>query len=178
MRKIRRGCFETNSSSVHAICIATDGIIEKARYLIFSFGEYGWEEAHLYSSQEKLSYALTALFNAYPYNYEDVVEKYNELREWFREDGIQMQLFFDDSTDDAVFGKTIWSCGDAYWHDCGSLDHADEAKEFVDYIFDSKENMFAYLFNENSYVETGNDNSDYIPRVDVAYPHVTFWKGN
>lgn len=177
MRKVRRGCFETNSSSVHAICIATDGDVEKAREMIFSFGEYGWEENTLSLPQEKLSYALTALFNAYSEDYDYVVEKYNLLKDWFKNEDIGVRNCWDNCPYDAVFGKNVFGFGEC-WHDCGSLDHADEAKEFVDYIFDSKENMFAFLFNEDSYVETGNDNSDYIPRVDVTYPHATFWKGN
>lgn len=178
MKQIRQGVFETNSSSVHAICIATDGIIQKSNTLAFIFGEYGWEYERIDTPQGKLSYAFTALFNAYEYDYEYVVKKYNTLREWFKEDGIKMQLFFDDSTDDAVFGKTIWSCGDPYWHDCGELDHGCEAKEFVDYIFDSKDNMYQFLFNDNSYVLTGNDNDYSIPTITENYPHEVFVKGN
>ena len=41
-RQIRRGTFETNSSSTHAICIAKDDY-ELKDHIDFHTGEYGWE---------------------------------------------------------------------------------------------------------------------------------------
>lgn len=178
MRQIRKGVFETNSSSVHAICIATDGVIQKSNNLALRFGEYGWDFERIDTPQEKLSYAITALFNAYEYDYDYVVEKYNIIREWFKDDDIKIEICWNCTPSDAVFGKTIWSCGDSYWHDCGELDHGCEAKEFVDYVFDSKDNMYNYLFNDRSYVLTGNDNDYCVPSIRETYPHETFVKGN
>ena len=41
-RQIRRGVFETNSSSTHAICIAK-GDYNLSKHIDFTIGEFGWE---------------------------------------------------------------------------------------------------------------------------------------
>ena len=43
IKKIRQSVFETNSSSTHSICIATDTTIDFPKSLHFEFGEFGWE---------------------------------------------------------------------------------------------------------------------------------------
>ena len=43
MLKIRRGCFETNSSSTHAICIPAVGSLGSGYTKRFRVGRYGWE---------------------------------------------------------------------------------------------------------------------------------------
>lgn len=42
-KQIRRGCFETNSSSTHAICIATDDVLNIPKDIHFGFDDFGWE---------------------------------------------------------------------------------------------------------------------------------------
>ena len=43
--KIRKGTFETNSSSTHSIAISKNKInIPTGSYINFRIGEYGWEE--------------------------------------------------------------------------------------------------------------------------------------
>ena len=56
MKQIRKGVFETNSSSTHSICIAKDAELTIPQSLHFSFGEFGWECDTLYSVSEKASY--------------------------------------------------------------------------------------------------------------------------
>jgi hypothetical protein len=43
MKQIRKGVFETNSSSTHSICIAKDDGLTIPKSLHFDFGEFGWE---------------------------------------------------------------------------------------------------------------------------------------
>ena len=40
-RQIRQSCFETNSSSTHAICIATDTLYNIPKTVCFGFGDFG-----------------------------------------------------------------------------------------------------------------------------------------
>ena len=174
MKQIRNGVFETNSSSVHAMCIATEPRkLVIPHDVVMCFGEYGWSEDTIDYAQEKLEYALTALFHAYD-DYDVVCRKLEELENWLEEDGIRYTAF---DIYDAVFGKSLFSDG-MFWHDCGILDHGSEAKEFVDYIFGSKENMWNFLFSTDSYVMTGNDNSDSVPHINESYKHEEFYKYN
>ena len=43
-RQIRRGCFETNSSSTHAICITKADVNKEdlPSHVTFTHGEFGW----------------------------------------------------------------------------------------------------------------------------------------
>jgi len=47
MKQIRKSVFETNSSSVHAIVIHTNEIIDLSEVtaINFSFDEFGWSNA-------------------------------------------------------------------------------------------------------------------------------------
>lgn len=65
MRTIRRGVFETNSSSSHSITIDNDNTYSKLRVgdekVSVRFGEFGWGYDRLYSANEKLEYVITFL---------------------------------------------------------------------------------------------------------------------
>ena len=55
--QIRRGVFETNSSSVHTITITKNpNNLKFPKKLIFDSGDYGWEHACLNTPEEKASY--------------------------------------------------------------------------------------------------------------------------
>ena len=88
MKQIRRGVFETNSSSVHSLQISKDGLepsnlkINKDGYIEVEFGEFG-KDYKIYNTQyEKLQYLLS--FIAYsrglyesPSDLEDLYETYD-----------------------------------------------------------------------------------------------------
>ena len=48
-RQIRRGCFETNSSSTHAICITKTDVNKEGlpSHVTFTHGEFGWENVEV-----------------------------------------------------------------------------------------------------------------------------------
>lgn len=67
-RVIRKGIYETNSSSVHTIVISSDGMessrlpVDKDGYITVKYGEFG-KDGIVYSSQEdKLSYLVTQCY--------------------------------------------------------------------------------------------------------------------
>ena len=67
-RVIRKGIYETNSSSIHTIVISSDGMepsklpVDKDGYITVKYGEFG-KDGTVYSSQEdKLSYLVTQCY--------------------------------------------------------------------------------------------------------------------
>ena len=99
MRQIRRGVFETNSSSCHSITFCGRGELEpncmpidKNGYIHAHFSEFGWEVDDYYDQQSKLSYLLTMaahLNGCYPYCYkrveqEEMIEKFIETDDFKR----------------------------------------------------------------------------------------------
>ena len=55
-KQIRRGVFETNSSSVHAICISKSNEYKTQDNVDFIYGRFGWSPETLYTPEEKASY--------------------------------------------------------------------------------------------------------------------------
>lgn len=173
MIKIRNGVFETNSSSVHAIIIARGDIalplVDQTVY--FGLGEYGWGEDGHYDPNEKASYFYTAACSVRGYDVKD------EIAALLKPYGIICKF------DDPKF-KT-WTSdydGSTYTYLAnGSIDHDYECKEFVDAIMSDPEMLIRFLFNIDSFVQTGNDNSDmewYDELQAIVYPHDKFIKGN
>lgn len=67
MRQERRGVFETNSSSTHSICIATNRNTELAypAKLYFRCDDFGWERDRLTSPEDKAAYLYASFLNLY-----------------------------------------------------------------------------------------------------------------
>ena len=65
MIQIRKGVFETNSSSTHSITFSGKELEENKMeidydgYIHAKFGEFGWEVRSYYDQETKLSYLLT-----------------------------------------------------------------------------------------------------------------------
>ncbi len=59
MIQIRKGTFETNSSSTHSICISKEPVTKYPKSIHFYLGRYGWEQdtvvdtaSYLYNSHK------------------------------------------------------------------------------------------------------------------------------
>ena len=192
MRQIRQGVFETNSSSVHAICIATNpnSYRVKATPISLSFEKFGWEWDLHRDAQTKANYAVTALFQSYRHDKEHVVEKVKEFQSWLEEEKVYRNDWNNyKMLTNAIFGESLYCAinypeDGEYWHlpdNVSGIDHGYETKEFVDYVFASKERMWNFLFSDDSFIQTGNDNDeDYegIDLDDIKYDHEIFIKGN
>ena len=98
MMKVRKGCFETNSSSVHAIVISKnnktawyDNYITDDTYkgdtLIIKPGYFGWEQGMYFSPNKKASYLITSalLLNRYD-------EAHNKINQWLKEEKINFKF--------------------------------------------------------------------------------------
>lgn len=137
----RRGTFETNSSSVHAIVISKVHSHDTIPNSIIKVeGEdYGWDFEEYRNPNEKINYLWTALNDAgedldtWEARLRDVLELGNWVPFIRVEDG------FDGYVEDAIY-----------------LD------DFFDRIREDDELLKKFIYGE-SYVLTGNDNSDYLP---------------
>lgn len=164
LQKIRNSVFETNSSSTHAIVIAT-GILSKSlpETLTFEKGEFGWERNVLTSPEEKASYLYTAIHEVN--NEAGTNNDLSKLKNLLGEVGVT-----------AKFMKSIFS-------DYGYIDHGCELTYFVDEILSNRDTLLKYLFSSQSVVVTHNDNSDIslqeiLKDMSINYPHKIYYKSN
>lgn len=171
--KIRNSVFETNSSSVHAMIVSKEmpKIEPYNNFIHFGLGEYGWEENNYYDPDDKASYFYTAACSIRGYDVRD------EIAALLKPYGIVCKF------DDPMF--ETWT-SDYDGSTCtyltnGSIDHDYECKEFVDTMMNDPEMLIKFLLNEDSFVQTGNDNSDmgwYKDVRNTVYPHDLFIKKN
>lgn len=166
--QIRKGVFETNSSSVHAICIATEDEYKVSDELFFDWGNFGWEWETYDNTYERASYLWTAINNFYwrKEQYEEIESAKNRITEVLAKHGCKAKFAEPDTSK---------------YHETGCLDHAGELGEFLEYVLKDEEGLLSYLFSDLSFIETGNDNDsdeDHYVNADVSYPHEEFYKGN
>ena len=133
MRQIRRGVFETNSSSTHSICISKEPVKHIPDSIHFSFGEYGWENDCVYDTA---SYLYTAMYEL------GMKDEIDGLKEILESRGIKCS--FEQS-------KSAW--------DSGGVDHAGELSNLIHDLLSDEEKLMRYLFG-SSVIYTGNDNCD------------------
>lgn len=163
MRSVRRGVFETNSSSTHSICIAKewDGnhALTPKTYRIGT-GEFGWEEDILSDVCSKASYLFTAALL-----FEDNGGHYivQFMIETFAKHGAVLEL--------------IYPTKDEYGYDDCGIDHYDKLLGFIG-TMNSIDVVERFLLSSKSFVITGNDNGGSGVHVNVNYPHDKYYKGN
>lgn len=158
MIQIRRSVFETNSSSTHSICITKNMPDEIPDHISFHIGEYGWEFCTL-TGQEKANYLYTAIL-CQP-NRNELVDKLVYLLDKM---GIKWEF------EEPEIGK--------YGLLNGYVDHAGGTQEFIRAVLHNRNRLKRYLFSDQSFVQTGNDNSDESVIIHVPYPHEQYYKGN
>lgn len=139
MKQIRNGVFETNSSSCHSICIQKKEA-NIGDYIVFRFGEYGWEEDIV---GDTASYLYTLIMNTY-----DQTKKQERLD--------QLKTILDTHNIEYVFEEPGKANG---YFECGYVDHDSEAEDFVEAVLTNEDLLFRYLFGADSCIYTGNDNS-------------------
>lgn len=143
--QIRNGVFETNSSSMHAVCIPSaktypEKLPSKIKFTINKDG-YGWQNNVLRSTYEKANYLWSAILTYYSIP-EEVQEKRQTITDILNDHGIE--AFFEEPEDE---------------YDNFYVDQPWLAK-CLDGIFATEDSLMSYLFGD-SMVITGNDNEDY-----------------
>ena len=164
MIQIRRSIFETNSSSTHSVCITKNNhtLIPDAA-CTFSNMYFGWEEKTYRDSLHKAAYLYAAMVSLAKSDQE--LEKWkNHIFETLEENGIKCT--FEPVKHDEYGGK------------CLGIDHPQELERFVAMVLHNKKRLLRYLFSEESFVVTGNDNSLHRVFIAAPYKHEEYSKGN
>ena len=164
--QIRRGVFETNSSSVHTLTITKNtNNLKFPKKLIFDSGDYGWEHACLTTPEKKASYLWEGIISVFPDHENKNLTEYNKaiasITKILKSVGVKAVFKYNNPK----YEESKWgNCYEFYDKDDnvddGYIDHSSELCTFLyDVCFD-KTKLLNYLFSENSYIETGNDNED------------------
>lgn len=131
---IRNGMFETNSSSVHSICISKKPVENvKGKKIAFYLGEYGWEHETVDTSD----YLYTAIMSLS--DSEELLDKLKSI----------LDKYEIDYTFQPVEKASHW------W----GIDHSGETIDFVEAVLEDEDLLLRCLFSGESVVYTGNDNS-------------------
>jgi len=171
MRQERRSVFETNSSSTHSICIATNRNTELTypASLYFRCDDFGWEENELTSPKDKAAYLYASFLNLYDRNKAQKVMSF--IMEALDSVGVACEF------ETPVY--RYYSDGSFYVQNA-SIDHCGEGdhQRFVDKTTSNKGRLLRYLFSEDSFVLTGNDNIECDVSIRALYPHEEYYKDN
>lgn len=159
--QVRQGVFETNSSSTHAISVA-------------SFYPEDWNVS--YKVPEKVHFALDNEFETYEDTYSKaaylwliICDMHNDIKELDNLKAVRAHI--EEVLTNAGVKEVTFDMGsykECTWRDDGSMyldysgyiDHSYDAYEFAKTLLDNDEMLLAYLFDSDSCVATGNDNSD------------------
>ena len=177
METIRKGTFETNSSSTHSICICTEErhihIPKEIEIALTDYNyEFGWENVIWYTAEDKLAYLILCILGVYdPISFMEVAERMKRLLEQLHSIGVK-HVAITGIEAHIYEGKPYWSHGESY------VDHASEAEDFVQACLSDTERLKKFLFCYDSYIKGGNDNDDEISEIHENYQHEEFFKGN
>jgi hypothetical protein len=150
MIQVRKGVFETNSSSTHSIAISKKPVVA-GKYISFGIGEFGWENG----CADTADYLYTAILEQ-----NNSTELLNKLKEIL--DKYLIEYKFEEPRYETS------SNGEYKWLECGYIDHSDELGEFLDAVLNDDDLLIRYLFGDST-VYTGNDNQDSDPSgCDIA----------
>lgn len=145
MRKIRYGVFETNSSSMHSICISKDEIKRYPSHINFLLGEYDWSFEKVYDCA---SYLYTAIVLNYYTNdnnhFNKYIEKIKNLLDMHNISYNFENIKVDESGDLIIKG----------W-----IDHYSMLIDFLNDLYNDEDKLLRFICNNNSCIYTGNDNS-------------------
>lgn len=165
-RQIRRSVFETNSSSTHSICITKDDVYNKPNSVNFTFGEFGWERDEHCDINTKASYLFTGIYGYFEQEEAEFLK--NNIKEYLESEGVACNFIGEIKYEKEYFSADI----DGY------IDHGDDLRDFVKDVCNNKNKLFRFLFSDESFIITGNDNDDYDVNINVDYDHEEYYKGN
>lgn len=151
MRKIRRGVFETNSSSMHSISAVGGDRIENTKVFegneTLQFGGYGWAFDRLNTPLKKAQYIGTYLAQGY-----DNTEEF-------------MESFEFEHLQDAIYNMTgvkVKFVGeDNSWYPNGYIDHQSSRMLWEDYFEEhgiNERSIKELIFNQKYVIVIDNDN--------------------
>ena len=152
MIQIRKGVFETNSSSTHSICISKEKIKAKdvdGRKIYFGFGEYGWEFGCVNDTASYLHTAIADMSRIKEYK-----ERIKRIKQILNKYGVEYE-FEPVKFVDNEYGGYVIPADNRYAY----VDHAGECADMVDALLNDEDLLIRYLFGK-SCIYTGYDISD------------------
>lgn len=169
MRTIRRGVFESNSSSTHSIAISKEKVPNVAgRHVYFGAGDYGWGSDCV---TDTASYLHTAIVDiSTPAQYEKRINKIKKILDKYsvKYDFEPVEVRESEFTPGYQYVK--FASPNYEW---ASVDHAGECADMIDKLLSNKDLLIRYLFGD-SCIYTGNDNSN--EQEDMCYcAEETIW---
>lgn len=156
--QIRRGAFETNSSSTHAINIYRGSDYEIPKSIIVRPGEFGWECTTFNSPEDKLSYLYTwCASKCHIWETNEVTGHYESHYDYKKLKDYQYRI---KSKLEALGVEEIdFETLSGWSYEYGYIDHSEDL--YDNDLENILENYFEdFIFNHASYIETGNDNDD------------------
>lgn len=150
MLNIRKSLFETNSSSMHSICIQRNNqFIDIPEKLNLQPGEFGWDCEVLTSPLTLGSYLYTALLCNLRNNKKELSDWKTYIYEACHNVGCEVD-FSEPTVDEYGFTH--------YYIDHGS-DYA--IIDFLDKLRHNEKRLIRFLFGQHSFIITSNDNNGY-----------------
>lgn len=153
---IRKGVFETNSSSVHAISIVEGSKRDIPGRVFFPAGQFGWEQDNHSDLETKASYLWTAILTCFGET--EAYNKAEEIAGVLKAHGVSEVEFQNPRIND-------------YWY----VDHGSELLDFVNTVLEREDLLLDYLFG-TSMVSTGNDNGEEDGPHCLPEASYVFWK--
>jgi hypothetical protein len=144
MFNIRKGIFETNSSSTHSICVSKNNDYKIPSSLKFEVGEYGWQNEFLYDSEELASYLYTAIYEVYENR--EIEDFKNYIYEVLGKHDCEAEFV------EPEVGE--WGLKEGY------IDHCYETKDFLEAVRHSEKRLLRFLFSPESFILLGNNNDE------------------
>ena len=163
--QVRQGVFETNSSSTHAISVASFypedwnisyKVPEKVHFALDQ--EFGWEFETYDDTDSKAAYLWLLVCDMHNdiKDLDELKAVKAHLEEVLTNAGVKEVTF-----DMGSYKECTWrDDGSMYMKYSGYIDHSYEAYEFAKALLNNDEMLLAYLFDSDSVVATGNDNCD------------------
>jgi hypothetical protein len=139
MKNIRRGVFETNSSSVHSLSMLGKTKMYSGKFqknIILTYGEFGWGHDYLSDPLEKASYLITEYSED-----NEMIEKIIKVIEDYTGSEV---LILEKNSDNAYYKK-------------GYIDHQSQGM-IRDFAYD-EDSIRDIIFDEKYSIIIDNDNN-------------------
>jgi len=146
MKLIRKGTFETNSSSCHSISVSTQGTYEGLtpdhnNEILLSPMEFGWEQDEYNDSMSKLSYLWIY------------------IKDWSGDSkDAFMEMYQKAVCEHTGANRVRMNSTSCKYSPDGSIDHQSVEGNELHYLFKEEKTLKDFLFLSGSYIETDNDN--------------------
>ena len=160
-KAIRTNIFETNSSSTHTISISRNFDATKYKFpktLVFRGVEFGWEVEIYDDVVSRCRYLYTAMCSLLEGDALEEKKKYIE---------------------DVLQKHGVVAAFDEFkYYDDGYIDHCEDTRELLNYVFKNENNLLNYLFGD-TLIYTSNDNMDWEDKPEIREgDYEEIYKGN